>query len=118
MSILADRRLILIEQVESECGIRQIASRVEVTILVSCLHICPFQTLPNFKKACNFNILDLASELPLVPQEEMTLMNKNLFVKLTDDIEVSGQLTAEDKELLKSLETMAEEIDGEADPPS
>ena len=42
-------------------------------------------------------------------------MDKNLFVKLADDIEVSDRLTAEDKELLKSLETMAEEIDGGAD---
>ena len=96
----------------------QIASRAKVTILVSCLNICPFQTLLNFKRACNFNLLDLASELPLVPQEEMTLMDKNLFVKLTGDIDVSGELTAEDKELLKSLETMVEEIDGEADPSS
>jgi hypothetical protein len=88
-----------------------------VTILVSYLHICPFQTLLNFKRACNFNVLDLASELPLVPKEEMTPMDKNLFVKLTDDIEVSDRLTAEDKELLKSLETMAAEIESEADNP-
>ena len=45
--------------------ILQIASRAEVTIVVSCLHICPFQTLRNFKRSCNFNLLDLASELPL-----------------------------------------------------
>jgi hypothetical protein len=57
----------------------------------------------------------LASELPLVPKEEMTPMDQNLFIKLTDDIEVSGELTAEDKELLKSLETMAAEIEREAD---
>jgi hypothetical protein len=57
----------------------------------------------------------LASELPLVSREEMTLMDQNLFIKFTDDIEVSGELTAEDRELLQSLETMAAEIDGEAD---
>jgi hypothetical protein len=60
----------------------------------------------------------LASELPLVLQEEMSLMDQNLFIKLADDIEMTGELTAEDKELLKSLETMAAEIDSEADPPS
>ena len=86
-----------------------------MTILVSCLHICPLQTFLDFKRACNFNVLDLASELPLVPGEERTTMDKNLFVKLADDIEVSDRLTAEDKELLKSLETTAEEIDGGAD---
>jgi hypothetical protein len=42
-------------------------------------------------------------------------MDQSLFIKLTDDIEVSGELTAEDKELLKSLETMAQEIENEAD---
>jgi hypothetical protein len=51
----------------------------------------------------------------LSPKEEMIPMDKNLFIKLADDIEVSSQLTAEDKELLKSLETMAAEIESEAD---
>jgi len=86
-----------------------------VTILVSSLHICPLQTLLDFKRSCNFNVLDLASELPLVPKEEMTPMDQNLFIKLTDDIEASGEFTAEDKELLKSLEMMAAEIEREAD---
>jgi hypothetical protein len=86
-----------------------------VTILVSCLHICLFQTLLNFKRACNFNLLRLASELPLTPKEEMTPMDQNRFVKLTDDIEGSDGLTAEDKDLLKSLAKKAAEIDGEAD---
>lgn len=40
-----------------------------VTILVSCLHICPSQTHPIFKKACNFNLLDLALDLPLKGHE-------------------------------------------------
>jgi len=57
----------------------------------------------------------LASELRLIPKEEMTPMDQNLFVKFADDIEVSDGLTAEDKELLKRLETMAAEIDSEAD---
>ena len=86
-----------------------------MTILVSSLHICPLQTLLDFKRSCNFNVLDLASELPLVPKEEMTPMDQNLFIKLTDDIEASGEFTAEDKELLKSLEMMAAEIEREAD---
>jgi hypothetical protein len=42
-------------------------------------------------------------------------MDENLFVKLADDIEASDGLTAEDKDLLKSLETMAAEIESEAD---
>ena len=45
----------------------------------------------------------------------MTPMDQNLFIKLTDDIEASGEFTAEDKELLKSLEMMAAEIEREAD---
>jgi hypothetical protein len=87
-----------------------------VTILVSCLHILAVQTLLDFKRSCDFNLLDLASELPLVPQEEMTPMDKNFFVKLADGIKVSGELTAEDEELLKSLETMVAEIESESDP--
>jgi len=42
-------------------------------------------------------------------------MDQNRFVKLTDDIEGSDGLTAEDKDLLKSLAKKAAEIDGEAD---
>jgi hypothetical protein len=42
-------------------------------------------------------------------------MDENLFVKLADDIEASDGLTAEDKDLLKSLETMATEIEREAE---
>jgi hypothetical protein len=44
-----------------------------VTILGSCLHICPFQTVLNFKRTYNFDLLDLASELRLIPKEERTL---------------------------------------------
>jgi hypothetical protein len=57
----------------------------------------------------------LASELRLIPKEERAPMDENLFVKLADDIEVSDRLTAEDKDLLKSLETKAAEIESEAD---
>jgi len=42
-------------------------------------------------------------------------MDENLFLKLTDEIEGAGGLTAEDKDLLKSLETMAAEVEDEAD---
>jgi len=93
----------------------QIASWAKVTILVSCLHICPFQTLLNFKKACNFKLLRLASELPLIPGREMIPMDMNLFVKFADDTEGSGGLAEEDKDLLKSLERMAAEIESEAE---
>ena len=86
-----------------------------MTILGSCLHICPFQTFLNFKSACNFNLLGLASELRLIPKGKRTPMDENQFVKFADNIEGSDGLTAEDIELLKSLETMAAEIDSEAD---
>ena len=42
-------------------------------------------------------------------------MDKNLFIKLTDDIEGSDGLAAEDKELLKSLAKKAAEIEREAE---
>jgi hypothetical protein len=45
----------------------QTAFQDKVTILVRCLYICQFQTLFSFKKACNFNLLDLASELLVIP---------------------------------------------------
>jgi len=42
-------------------------------------------------------------------------METNPFVKLTDDIEGSGGVAEEDKDFLKSLETMAKEVGDEAD---
>ena len=86
-----------------------------MTIGVSCLHICRFQTLLCFKNAYNFDLLHLASELPLIPKGERTPMDENLFVKVADDIEVSHGLAEEDKDLLKSLEKKAEELEDEAD---
>ncbi len=41
-------------------------------------------------------------------------MDQNAFVKLREDVEVSDALTAEDRELLNSLEMMAKEVDDEA----
>jgi hypothetical protein len=49
---------------------------------------------------------------------KMTPSDDNLFKKVEDDMETPGELTEEDKDFLKSLETMAAEIDGEADPSS
>jgi hypothetical protein len=46
---------------------------------------------------------------------KMTPSDDNLFKKLEDDMETPGELTEEDKDLLKSLETMAAEIESEAD---
>jgi hypothetical protein len=43
----------------------------------------------------------------------MIPMETNPFVKLTDDIEGSGGVAEEDKDFLKSLETMAAEIESE-----
>jgi len=45
----------------------------------------------------------------------MTPLEEILFMKLADDIEASDGLTAEDKDLLKSLERMAAEIESEAE---
>jgi len=42
-------------------------------------------------------------------------MDMNLFVKFADDTEGSGGLAEEDKDLLKSLERMAAEIESEAE---
>ncbi len=41
-------------------------------------------------------------------------MDQNAFVKLREDAEISDALTAEDRELLNSLEMMANTIDDEA----
>lgn len=43
----------------------------------------------------------------------MTPMDNNLFAEPEDDMEASGELTEEDKDLLKSLEKMAKEVDAE-----
>ena len=45
----------------------------------------------------------------------MTSVEEILFMKLADDIEGPDGLAEEDKDLLKSLERMAAEIDGEAE---
>jgi hypothetical protein len=41
-------------------------------------------------------------------------MDQNPFVKLREDIEISDVESAEDRELLNSLEMMAKEVDDEA----
>jgi hypothetical protein len=43
----------------------------------------------------------------------MSPLEEDLFMKLVDDIEGSGGLAEEDKDLLESLETMAAEIESE-----
>jgi hypothetical protein len=88
-----------------------------VTIVVRCLHICRFQPLLCFKNVYNFELLHLASELPLIPKGERTPMDENLFVKVADDTEVSHGLAEEDKDFLDGLEKMAEELEDEADKP-
>lgn len=47
----------------------------------------------------------------------MTPSDDNLFEKLEDDIEAPAELTAEEKDFLKSLEKMAEEVESETDHP-
>ena len=48
----------------------------------------------------------------------MNLLDDNLFVEVVDDIKTSIGLGEEDKDLLKSLEKMAEEVENEADNPT
>jgi hypothetical protein len=45
----------------------------------------------------------------------MSPLEENLFMKLIDDIEGSDGWAKEDKDFLKSLEKMAEEIESEAE---
>ena len=56
-----------------------------MTIVVSCLNICPFQTLLSLKKSCNFNLLDLASELRL--KGGMDLLDDDLLI---DNLLIEG----------------------------
>ena len=44
----------------------------------------------------------------------MKLLDDNLFAELADDTEAPRELGEEDKDLLKSLEKMAEEVKDEA----
>jgi hypothetical protein len=83
-----------------------------VTILVAFLQIFLLQALLGFRNSCNFKLLHLASKLRL-SQEKMSPLEENLFMKLIDDIEGSDGLAEEDKDFLKSLEKMAEEIESE-----
>ena len=45
----------------------------------------------------------------------MKLLDDNLFEEVADDTKPSNGLGEEDKDLLKSLEKKAEELEGEAD---
>lgn len=45
----------------------------------------------------------------------MSPSEENLFMNLVDDTEAPGELPEEEKDFLKSLEKMAEEVEDEAD---
>ncbi len=47
----------------------------------------------------------------------MKLLDDNLFEEVADDTKPSNGLGEEDKDLLKRLERMAEEVEDEADNP-
>jgi hypothetical protein len=47
----------------------------------------------------------------------MKLQDDDLLVEGVDDTKASGELADEDKDFLKSLEKMAEEVEDEADNP-
>ena len=55
----------------------------------------------------------MASKLPL-SQEKMSPWRESIM-KPVDDVEGSGKLAEEDKDFLKSLEKMAEEMESEAE---
>jgi hypothetical protein len=83
-----------------------------VTILVACLHFFSFQTLLGFTNTCDFKLLHLASKLRLI-QEKMSPLEEDPFMELVNDTEAPAELAEEEKDFLKSLEKMAEEIDTE-----
>ncbi len=47
----------------------------------------------------------------------MKLLDDDLLIEGVDDIKAPGELAEEDKDFLKSLEKMAEEVEDEADNP-
>jgi len=73
------------------------------------------KTLFGFTNSCDFKLLHLASNLPLYLNKERTPLEEDLFMKLEDDVEAPSELAEEEKDFLKSLEKMAEEIEGEAE---
>jgi hypothetical protein len=83
-----------------------------VTILVVCLHFFSFEVLLDFTNSCDFKLLHLASKLPLI-QEKMSPLEEDPFMELLNDNEAPAELADEEKDFLKSLEKMAEEIDTE-----
>jgi hypothetical protein len=44
----------------------------------------------------------------------MSPLGEDLFMKLEEDVEAPGELAEEEKDFLKSLEKMVEEIESEA----
>lgn len=81
-----------------------------MTIPVACLQFFSLQTFLGLAKSCDFKPLRLASKLPLI-QEKNESSGGESIMNLLDEIEGSDGLAEEEKEFLKSLEKMAEEIE-------
>jgi hypothetical protein len=86
-----------------------------VTIIGGCLHICPPSILLDFKKSFNFDLLGLASDLPI--QRGVNRGDDNPFVEVPDDSEARGELGEEDQDFLKCLEKMVKEVESEPEKP-
>ena len=86
-----------------------------MTILVSSLHISVSFKPPLISKEPVISTYYIWHRICLLSQEKMSPLEENLFMKLVDDTEAQGELAEEDKDFLKSLEKMAQEVEDEAD---
>jgi hypothetical protein len=93
----------------------QIACGAEVTILVNYLNISVSFNPSLISKEPVNSIYYIWHRNCLLSQEKMSPLEENLFMKLVDDTEGQGELAEEDKDFLKSLEKMAQEVGDEAD---
>ena len=82
-----------------------------MTIPVSSVHICTFQTFLIFENTFNFSLLLLALELLLY--STMNSLDETLYMELFDDIGTLDRLTEEDKNFLERLVKKAAEIERE-----
>lgn len=81
-----------------------------MTIPVACLQFFSLQTFLGLAKSCDFKPLRLAPKLLLI-QEKNESSGGESIMNLLDEIEGSDGLAEEEKDFLKSLEKMAEEIE-------
>ncbi len=83
-----------------------------MTIPVACYHLFSFQALLAFTDSCDFKPLHLASKLRII-QEKNESFGGESIMNLIDEIKDSDGLAEEEKDFLKSLEKIVEEIETE-----